>query len=77
MKIVLDSNVLFSALIKNSVTRRLILQYQSFFLFPEVIFVELERHKKLLLKKSGMGVKEFDRLLGLLLCRVVIVPSEV
>ncbi len=77
MNIIIDSNVLFSALIKNSTTRKLILDYVGFFLFPSFIFEELERHKKELLVKSGMKESDFDRLLQLLLLKVVIVPSEV
>ena len=77
MRVVLDSNVLFSALIKDSLTRRLILQYDGLFLFPSFIFEEMERHKGLLLRKSGMKKVEFDRLLEFLLRKVVIVPSEV
>lgn len=34
MRIVMDSNVLFSALIKDSVTRRMILEYDRNFLVP-------------------------------------------
>ena len=55
MNIIIDSNVLFSALIKNSFTRRIILEYQGLFLFPSIIFEETERHKEELLKKSGMS----------------------
>ena len=46
MKIVIDSNVLFSALIKDSSTRKLILKYGGFFLFPSYIFEEMEKHKE-------------------------------
>ena len=41
MKIVLDSNVFFSALIKDSLTRKLILEYDDLFLFPEIILEEM------------------------------------
>ena len=42
MKIVLDSNILFSAIIRDSKTRELILEYSDSFLFPEYIFTELQ-----------------------------------
>lgn len=63
MKIVLDSNILFSALIKDSITRRIILECDSIFLFPSFIFEEMEKHKKELLKKSKMEEKEFNIIL--------------
>ena len=45
MKIVMDSNVLFSALIRASTTRKLILEYGDLFLFPSYISEEAEKHK--------------------------------
>jgi predicted nucleic acid-binding protein len=68
--------VLFSALIKDSITRKLILDYDGFFLFPSFIFEELQNHKKELLKKSKMSKKDFDILLNILLRKVTIVPTE-
>lgn len=77
MKIVIDSNILFSALIKDSVTRRIILEYDGFFLFPSFIFEELEKHKAELLKKSGMKRKSFETLLNLLIQKVLIISTDV
>ena len=69
--------MLFSALIKDSITRRIILDYEGHFLFPSFIFEELERHKEELLKKSKMNTRDFNLLLSLLLRKVMIVPTEV
>ena len=77
LRIVIDSNILFSALIRDSTTRRLILEYDGYFLFPAIIFEEAEKHKSELLKKSGMNEDEFNRILGLILRKVMIVPSEI
>ena len=77
MNIIIDSNELFSALIKDSVTRRIILEYDGFFLFPSFIFVEMEKHKTGLLKKSKMSEEDFNKLLRLILKKVVVVPNEV
>jgi len=76
MNIIIDSNILFSALIKDSITRKIILEYDGFFLFPEFIFEEMEKHKDKLFKKSGMSSMDFDRLLNLILKKVSIVPNE-
>ena len=75
MNIILDSNVLFSALIKDSVTRELILEYDGCFLFPAFIFEEMDKHKQELMDKSGMEKDDFNSLLQLLLSRVLIIPS--
>ena len=63
MNIIIDSNVFFSALIKNSLTRKMILLYTGKFLFPSFIFDEMEKHKGELEEKSGMGTKQFELLL--------------
>lgn len=76
MNFVLDSNVLFSALIKNSLTRRLILRYEGKFLFPEFIFEEIIHHKEEISSKAGLEEKEFNLLLGLLLEKVVVVSTK-
>ncbi len=75
MRIVLDSNILFGALIKDSATRKLILEHDEPFLFPDFIFKELEKHKDELVSKSGMAKDEFYLLLGLLLQKVELVPE--
>lgn len=77
MNIIIDSNELFSALIKDSVTRKIILDYNRFFFFPSFIFEEVQEHKKELLKKSGMSEEDFNELFQLILKKVVIVPNEV
>jgi len=77
MKVIVDANILFSALIKDSVTRKLILEYEDLFLFPSFIFIEMQKHKYILIKKSGLSIHEFNLLLGLLLKKVIIVPNEV
>jgi len=76
MKIVIDSNILFSALIKDSKTREIILRYEDFFLFPSFVYIEMEKHKKTLLKKSKMNEKEFYELFQLILRKVLIVPNH-
>jgi len=76
MKIIIDSNVLFSALIKDSITRKIILDYDSLFLFPSYIFEEMEKHKKELFLKSGMDEDEFYNLLELILKKVLVIPNE-
>lgn len=77
MNIIIDSNILFSALIKNSFTRKLILTYDGFFLFPNFIFEEMENHKEELINKSGMNHEDFNNLFQLILRKVIIVPNEI
>ncbi len=66
MKLVLDSNVIFSALIKKSTTRDIILSDIFDLYAPEYIFSEITKHEELLLRKSKMDEEELDALLLLL-----------
>jgi len=75
MKIVIDSNILFSALIKNSTTRTIILMHEEKFLFPDYIFQELEKHKQLIFKKSELPEKEFNALMQEILSKVTVIPN--
>ena len=67
MKIIIDSNILFSALIKDSTIRKIILNYDEFFLFPDFIFQEMEKHKQELFDKSGMNENDSMNFLTLFL----------
>lgn len=77
MNIIIDSNILFSALIKDSITRQMILEYDNLFLFPEYIFEEIKEHKQELLEKSQMNKEDFNKLLQIILKKVAIVPNEI
>lgn len=54
MKLVLDSKVIFSALIKRSKTRNILLSNLFELYAPEYIFNEIKKHKEVLLKKSKL-----------------------
>jgi len=76
MDLIIDANVLFSALIKDSFAYNLLFS-GSFHLFtPEYIFTELEKHKEEILKKTERTDEEFFRLLETLKRRIVIFPLE-
>ncbi len=77
MIIIIDANILFSALIKNSRTREIILKSDEFFLFPSYIFIETQKYKEELLQKSRMPEKDFNELFQLILNKVLIVPNGV
>ncbi len=76
MKLVLDSNIIFSALIKKSTTRDIILSDVFELHAPEYIFSEITKHKELLLNKSKMNDGDFDALLLLLQKHIQLVPKE-
>ena len=76
MKLVLDSNIIFSALIRKSTTRNIILSDVFELHAPEYIFAEITKHKELLLRKSKMTESDFNALLLLLQKHVHFVSKE-
>ena len=76
MKLVVDSNIIFSALIRKSTTRNIILSDVFDLHAPEYIFAEITKHKELLLRKSKMNEGDFIALLLLLQKHVHFVSKE-
>ncbi|CAG0980648.1 hypothetical protein METP3_02060 [Methanosarcinales archaeon] len=74
--VVLDSNIIFSALIKKSKTRDIILSDLFELYAPEYIFNEITKHKELLLKKSKLDRGNFDALLLLLQKHIHLVSKD-
>lgn len=77
MKIVIDSNILISALIKNSVTRKIIMESGLRFYYPALAIQEVEKYKDLILEKSRLSNRDYNELLGVLLSYIILVPQEV
>jgi len=76
MIIVLDTNVFISAIIRDSSTRRLIIESKYVLLFPENIFQEIRKHKKEIINKAGFSEEEYDKLIAKILNYVHVIPEE-
>jgi len=76
LEIVIDTNVLISALIKPSKTRELILSSKLILHSPEHIINETLNNKKEILQKSGLDDAEFQKLTSVLLTRINLVPVD-
>ena len=76
MGLVVDANVLFVALIKDSFSYNLLFSGKFNLFTPEYIFIELEKHKDEILKKTERKDEEFFRLIEILKRRIIIVPLE-
>lgn len=75
--LVVDANVLFSALLRDGTTRHVIL-YGDFDLHaPEHLFDELTRNRAYLVAKSGATEGAFDLLLDAMRDRIRVIPTEV
>ena len=76
MKIIIDTNILLSALIKDSVTRKILIEAEWQFFYPEMSFHEVRKHKDLVLDKSGMKNEEYIQVLNQLFQNIELIPEE-
>lgn len=76
MRLIIDTNVFISALIKNSVTRELIVNSPFDLYFPEFELKEIKKYEKLILKKSGLSRENFVILMRKLLKYVHLVKEK-
>ena len=76
MKLVVDANVLFSALIARGKTRELLYSEKLNLIAPEFLLTEVEKHQEEICEKSGLSKEEFEFVLILFRKRIDIVPKE-
>ena len=76
MNIVVDTNILISALIRNSTTRKIMIESDCKFYYPEMSLHEIRNYKALILDKSGMNEVEYDELLNRMLKYVTLITDE-
>lgn len=76
MRLILDTNVLLSASITDSATRRIIVQSGFDFYYPRDSLEELMAHRDLVSRKSGLCHSKVDDLLAGLLACMELVPTE-
>lgn len=72
MKIVVDANVVMSALAKPSITREVLLYPYVDYYSPGFLIEEIKEHEDEISKKSGKGYK---KALNLITKRLIIIPT--
>lgn len=76
MKLVVDANVVISALIADSKTRELIVTLESDLLTPEFVHDEIENYEELIVEKSGMTPDRVAQFIDLLFQYIEVVPAS-
>ena len=76
MKVILDVNVILSALIRDSTTRKIILNSDFDFYFPESSLHKIRKYKDYILEKSGLTEEEYGKLMATLFKYIRLVPTE-
>ena len=75
MQLVIDANVVISALIADSKTRELMVTLEPDLLTPAFVYDEIENYEDLIVEKSGMDVDRVEQFIDLLFQYVEIVPA--
>jgi len=76
MSFVVDTNILISSLLVDSVTRKLIFEVNEKLYSPDFLEIELDKHKDMIQEKSELNSIELDSLLTLLMENIIVVPKE-
>ena len=75
MKIVIDSNRVIAALLKDSTTRSILYDKKFDFVAPSYIFSEIKKYKEDIAKRIGMSDNDFGTLLKLVFDNITIIPE--
>ena len=76
MQFVIDANVLFAALITDSITIEFLFYDFARFFAPEFVLQEFYEHKAEILEKTKRTPEDFEQILGYLEERITIVPKD-
>ncbi len=76
MDLIVDANVLFSALIKNGATEEILFEEDLHLFAPEFLFEEFRKYRDILLAKTERTEQEFDEFLTILKKRIRTIPNE-
>lgn len=76
MQLVVDANVLVSALVADSKTRELIVLLEPSLCTPEIIHDEIDRHHETIVAKSGLDDDRVQQFLDLLFQHIETVPID-
>lgn len=77
MKYVVDANIILSALISDSMTRRLLVELEDDLLTPAYVHDEIGKYTEMVSEKSGLSPAEVEDLIEILFKRIDVVPRSV
>ena len=76
-RLIVDANILFSALIRDSTTRKLIIELPTTLLAPDIIVEEIIKHKKLISIKSRLSEENVDAMLNRILSYIQVLDEGI
>ena len=76
MRLIIDANILISALIRDSLTRKIIIDSYIEFYIPEYTFDEIDKHLDYISKKNSLTIKENKKILEILTIYIHVFEAE-
>ncbi|MBS3114669.1 hypothetical protein J4448_06215 [Candidatus Woesearchaeota archaeon] len=76
MRVIVDSNRIISALIKEGVSRKILSSKNIEFFTVDYVMKEINKYKATILEKSGMSAEEVSTLFSLIMENINIIPEE-
>lgn len=76
MKLIIDANIIISGLIKDSITRKIILSPKFEYFSPEFLLKELNKYIPEIVKKSNLSEKEINILIQKFLEKITIISAD-
>ena len=76
MKFVIDTNIFLSALIKDGLTREIIINSPFKLFIPEQELIEIKRYEELIINKSGINKGDLRDLIRKLLRYITIIRND-
>ena len=77
MRLIVDANILFAALIKDGMTSKLFFSDTLHLLTPEYIFIEFQKYEKMILNKTKRTTEDFKKFFNILKERIQIIPEHI
>ncbi len=76
MKIVIDSNRVIAAMIKESTTREILFDQTFEFIAPDYLISEVSKYKNHIIKSIEVSKREFEILLAIIFEHIAIIPES-
>jgi len=76
MKLVVDTNIILSALIRDGITRRIIFSPFIQFITPEYSLKEITKYEKFICEKAKLNYEEFKLILNIIFEKILIIPKK-
>ena len=76
MRLIVDANILFSALIKDSSTAKILVDDRLKLYAPEFLFEEFAKYEDYILKKTNRTKENFEAFYNLLKQKILIIPKK-